>query len=409
MQPHLLTIHPRRLFVVVGLASLFLTYCLLWLLMINDPKQRTGSDFIGFYALGRIAQTQGFGSIYNINSQESVEEGVVGFHVLPEFYTHVPFISAISALVVNSDYINSFIRWTIILVLFNAISSFLLVDTLHKTDFKMGELLVLFAGVFLFFPTFTALMNGQDDAILLLGLAIWLWSLFSGRPFLAGLGLSLAVVRPQTAIFLAIPFLFNRRKVFWGFALGSAILVVISLGLIKTEGMVSYIHSLQFIEATIWVQPHALDMPTISGMIRRNFDVINVAFVRDLIWGCYLMGIMVFCIVWARSREILEKHMGLLALFSIVLVPYAHYHDLVILLIPVICLIRVLSSRKIIGSQISSAIPLIVSLVALVGFIGPGTLKFPLVYCAELILGCLLLFPDRIIWKVKFWKGESNA
>ncbi len=403
------TIHPGRLFTNVGLLSLALTYILLWINMINDPKQRTGSDFIGFYSFGRIAQTQGFENIYNVKAQENIEEEVVGFQVIPEFYTHVPFIAALADLIVDSNYINSFIRWAIILLFLNVASSYLLVSVLCQGDFGKGETFLLLAGVFLFFPAFSAFMNGQDDAILLLGLAFWLWGMLSEKPSLAGLGLSLTTVRPQTALFLAIPFLFKQRKVLWGFVLGGMILVIISWALIRTEGMVSFINSLKVIESTIWIEPHTLDMPTISGMIRRNFKVIDITFVRNLIWGCYLAGMIGFCIAWHRSKEILEKHIGLLALFSILLVPYAHYHDLVILLVPIVCLIRVLSSRKIIGTGLLTILPLIVSLIALVGFAGPGYLKFPLIYFVMLILGYLLLFPDRIQWMTKPQKGEANV
>lgn len=218
------TIHPRRLFTNVGLLSLALIYILSWINMIDDPKQRTGSDFIGFYSFGRIAQTQGFENIYNVKAQENIEEAVVGFQIIPEFYTHVPFIAALADLIVDSNYINSFIRWATVLLVLNAASSYLLVRILRQGDFEKEETFRLFAGVFLFFPAFSALMNGQDDAILLLGLAVWLWGIFSERPFLAGLGLSLTIVRPQTALFLAIPFLFKQRKVLWGFALGGLIL-----------------------------------------------------------------------------------------------------------------------------------------------------------------------------------------
>ena len=402
-------INPRRLLTNAGLLSLALIYVLLWINMINDPKQRTGSDFIGFYSFGRIAQTRGFENIYNVKAQENIEEGVVGFQVNPEFYTHVPFIAALADLLVDSNYIHSFIRWAIVLLFLNVASSYLLIQALRKGNFGKEETFILFAGIFLFFPAFSAFMNGQDDAILLLGLAFWLWGMLSEKPFLAGLGLSLTTVRPQTALFLAIPFLFKQRKVLWGFALGGMILVIISWALIKTEGMINFINSLKVIESTIWIEPHTLDMPTISGMIRRNFKVIDVTLLRNLIWGCYLAGIIGFCIAWHRSKEILEKHIGLLALFSILLVPYAHYHDLVILLVPIVCLIRVLSSRKIIVTGLLSILPLIVSLIALVGFAGPGYLKFPLIYFVMLILGYLLLFPDRIQWMTKPQKGETNV
>ncbi|HEY9152290.1 MAG TPA: glycosyltransferase family 87 protein [Anaerolineales bacterium] len=402
-------IRPRRLLTIAGLVSLALIYALLWVNMINSPKQRTGSDFIGFYSIGRIAQIQGFENIYNIQNQANIEEGVVGFQVVPEFYTHVPFIAALAALIVDSNYVNSFIRWAIVLLFLNALNSYLLVEAIHKGDFRKEEIAVLVAGIFFFFPSFSAFMNGQDDAILLLGLAIWLWGLFSERPFIAGLGLSLTTVRPQTAIFLAVPFFFKQRKVFWGFVLGGAILVIISWALIKTEGMISFINSLKFIESTIWVQPHTLDMPTISGMIRRNFKVIDITFVRNLIWGCYVAGIIGFCIVWYKIKEISEKHIGLLALFSILLVPYAHYHDLVILLVPIICLIRVLASRKSIETGLLSILPLIVSLIAIIGFAGSGYLKFLLIYCIMLVLGYLLLFPDRITWITNIRKGETHV
>jgi len=402
-------VHPRRAFTIAGSASLALTYILLWSIMIKTPAQRTGSDFIGFYTFGRIAQTQGFENIYDLKSQQEVEQAVVGFPVVPEFYTHVPFITPLAALIVDPNYINSFVRWAIVLLILNAASSALLVHAWHKSDLKREEVLTLFTGIFLFFPTFSAFMNGQDDAILLLGLALWLWGLFSARPLLAGVGLSLTAVRPQTALFLAIPFLFKQRKVFWGFAMGGAILGLISWALVKTDGMIGFFNSLQYIESTIWIQPHTLDMPTLSGIIRRNFKVIEVAPARDLVWGCYLAGMIGFCLIWHKSPEILEKQIGLLALCSILLVPYAHYHDLVILLVPILCLIRILSGRRIVEAGPLATIPLIVSLIALAGFAGPGYLKFPLIYCVMLSLGTLLLYPAAIPWIRGLRKGGTDV
>ena len=176
------TINPRRLLTNAGLLSLALIYVLLWINMIHDPKQRTGSDFIGFYSFGRIAQTQGFENIYNVKAQENIEEGVVGFQVIPEFYTHVPIIAAFADLIVDSNYINSFVRWAIVLLFLNAASSYLLLQSLREGDFGKEETFILFAGIFLFFPAFSAFMNGQDDAILLLGLAFWLGECFQKNP-----------------------------------------------------------------------------------------------------------------------------------------------------------------------------------------------------------------------------------
>ena len=106
---------------------------------------------------------------------------------------------------------------------------------------RTGDRLFLtFAGAFLFFPTFSGLMNGQDDALLLLGAALCLAGLRSGRDVEAGLGLSLTTIRPQIALFLAIPFLFRRQKIFLGFAAGAAALGLLSLALVGLDGIADF-------------------------------------------------------------------------------------------------------------------------------------------------------------------------
>jgi hypothetical protein len=240
-------------------------------------------------------------------------------------------------------------------------------------------------------------MNGQDTAILLLGAAIWAWGILSKRDFLAGLGLSLTTVRPQIALFLAIPFLFRYRKVFWGFVLGTGILAIISIGLLKVDGTLKFIESIRYIESTIWVEPHSLDMPTISGIIRRNFTVTDPVFPKTFVWICYLAGITGFSIWWHKSQLIGEKHIGLITLAGIFLLPYAHYHELTLLLIPIFCVIRMIERQCTIRQDYLVFLPLIVSWISVLGFIGSGGMKFPLMYTVMLILAYLLLTEGKVL------------
>jgi hypothetical protein len=233
-------------------------------------------------------------------------------------------------------------------------------------------------------------MNGQDTAILLLGAAIWVWGFFSGKDLFAGLGLSLTTVRPQVALFLAIPFLFRHRKVFWGFVLGGAVLALISLALLKVDGTLRFIQSIRYIESTVWIERHAIDMPTISGIIRRNFVFSNPAPIKTFVWVCYMLGIIGFSVFWFRSQSIDERHIGLITLASIFLLPYAHYHDLILLLIPIFCLLRIYQRENIINQIYLVLIPLIVSWFSVIGFAGSGSLKFPIVYAIMIVLTYLL-------------------
>jgi hypothetical protein len=387
----------RRILALVGIFALLLYFVLTWVNLMGDLYQRTGSDFIGLYNFGRIYQTKGIQHIYDIGEQEKIEQEVVGHPVTVIFYTHMPFMAPIAKLIVSQDYIASFKRWALILLFLNAINIYILANTLELKKYTKENLFILCAGAFLFDPTASGFMNGQDIAILLLGAAIWAWGIFSKRDFLAGLGLSLTTIRPQVALFLAIPFLFRYRKVFGGFVLGAGILAIISIGLLKVDGTIRFIESLRYIESTIWVEPHSFDMPTISGIIRRNFIVTDPTFPKTFVWLCYLAGILGFSLWWHRSQEIGEKQIGLITLAAIFLLPYAHYHELTLLLIPIFCVLRMLERQNTVHQDYLVLLPLIVSWISALGFFGSGSLKFPLMYTVMLVLAYLLITEGKTL------------
>lgn len=381
----------RRILTVVAILSLLMYFVLSWTRMIGDLYERTGSDFMGFYTFGRISQSQDFASVYKIEEQQKLQEEIVGHPVTPIFYTHLPFMIPVAKLIVSDDYIMSFKRWAIVLLFLNAINVCILVNLLEFKRLPKENLIILILGAYLFDPTFSGFMNGQDTAILLLGAAIWIWGFFSEKYLLAGLGLSLTTVRPQIALFLAIPFLFHHRKVFWGFVIGSSVLALISVYLLKYEGTIRFIESIRYIESTVWVERHALDNPTLSGIIRRNFAFSNPEPVKNFVWFCYLTGIIGFSVFWYRSSKIEEKQVGWLSIASIFLAPYAHYHDLILLLIPIFCLLRIDQRDEIAHPNRFVLLPLVVSWLSVLGFAGTGVLKFPIVYSVMVMLAYLLL------------------
>ncbi|MGE5463101.1 MAG: glycosyltransferase family 87 protein [Syntrophothermus sp.] len=389
-------INLRRILTYVAILSLFLYYLLTWNNMLGDLYQRTGSDFIGFYSFGRIAQAQGYASIYKIEEQQKIEAETVGHPVTPIFYTHLPFIAPLAVLLVSGDYIESFKRWALVLLFLNAINIYILLHLLDIPRLTRENLILLCLGAFLFDPTFSGFMNGQDTAIVLLGAALWAYGFFSERYLLAGLGLSLTTVRPQIALFLAIPFLFHHRKVFWGFVIGGTILALISFGLLRTEGTIRFVESIRYIEGTVWREGHAVDMPTISGIIRRNFVVSNYEPLQSIVWLAYALGILGFSWVWWKSSRIDERHIGVLALAAIFLVPYAHYHDLILLLIPIFCLIRIHQRSGLIHQDYLILLPLVISWLSAIGFAGAGTFKFPIIYTVMLLLAYLLVRADKL-------------
>ena len=393
------TLNYRRILAIAGAFSLLLYYSFYWVNLLADSDQRTGSDFMGVYIFGRITQTKGMHYLYDVVEHQKIEEQVVGHPVTPIFYTHLPFTAPLAAAIVDEDYLVSFKRWALLLLLLNALSVSVLVNLVDIKRFTRENGPVLILGAFFFDPTASGFMNGQDTALLLLGAVLWLWGMISGKYFLAGLGLSLTTVRPQVALFLALPFLFKHRKVFWGFVLGSSILAGISIWLLKIDGTLKFIESLRFIESTIWVEPHSFDMPTISGIIRRNFEVTDPTLPKNLVWIIYIFGIAGFCTWWHRSEEISERHIGLITLAAIFLLPYAHYHELTLLLIPGFCLIRILQKNDAVEQYYLAILPLVVSWLSALGFIGSGVMKFPIVYSIMIALAYLLITRGKVLQK----------
>ncbi|MFZ5882861.1 MAG: glycosyltransferase family 87 protein [Chloroflexota bacterium] len=390
------TLNVRRILTLAAILSLAVYYALTWTNMLDDLYERTGSDFMGFYTFGRISQSQGYPSIYKIEEQQKLQEEIVGHSVTPIFYTHLPFIAPLARLLVVEDYIVSFKRWALVLLFLNALNVYLLMNLLQVSSFTKWNLVVLGLGAYLFDPTFSGFMNGQDTAILLTGAALWAYGLFSKEDFPAGLGLSLTTVRPQIALFLAIPFLFHRRRVLWGFVLGGSTLALISLGLLGKDGTLRFIESIRYIEGTVWRENHALDMPTISGIIRRNFTVSNYEPIQKMVWLCYALGIAAFGLWWRKLPALDERHIGLLSLSAIFFVPYAHYHDLILLLIPIFCLIRFHQRLGLVHQNYLVLLPLTVSWLLNIGFAGSGQWKFPMVYTIMALLAYFLVRAEKI-------------
>ena len=162
------------------------------------------------------------------------------------------------------------------------------------------------------------------------------------------------------------------------------------------EGTIRFVESIRYIEGTVWLEGHAVDMPTISGIIRRNFELSNYVPAQRFVWLAYFAGIFGFSALYLRNSHIDERYIGILCLAAIFLVPYAHYHDLILLLIPIFCIIRMHLRNEIIRQDYLVLLPLAVSWLSAIGFAGAGTLKFPIIYGVMLILAYLLIKAERL-------------
>lgn len=322
--------------------SLVFLYVYQWTTMILSPSLRTGTDFISYYAVGRIAQEHGFSKIYDIGLQRQYQEGQVGFSLDEKqvlLYLHVPYTAPIIALVTGRNYTFSFICWAILMAGLYIITA----ELIGMWFFQAVEAKAkrsIFIGVMSFFPLFYSLLLGQDTAILFLGGMLWLAGLFKKNDSMAALGLALTTVRPHVCLTLAIPTLFTNRRVWLRFTIFAGALALLSLLLIGKEGMIDFVHILRVGASGEWFGMNERDMPNFIGLFMRLCTGCDTSLLRSFGWIMYGIGIAAATLFWRRNQRSELSSAGLTTLIALFTAPHLHYHDLTLLLIPMVVLIQ---------------------------------------------------------------------
>jgi hypothetical protein len=361
------------LFLIVGMASLLASYTLIWIRFVHDPSERAGLDFIAFYAVGRAAQLGGDTSVYDPQRQQEIQQTLVGVPLGPGqvlLYLHMPFLVPILRLIVSADYVASFYRWLSLMIASYVIGIVMLTRSFLQTGVDRDSLLAAATSTFLFLPVFVSLMTGQDTALLFVGVALWVYGLFSRREHLSGIGLSLATVRPHVALVLAMPMLCRYPNVFVGFTIGSATLALISLWVLGIEGTRQFIDILVLGAGGRWYGLNEEAMYNLIGLLRRGAPGLTAEVVHTIGWLAYGCAILGLCALWARSSDAKAWLIGPSVALALFVAPHLHFHDLALLLFPIYECMR--SSKQGVKSFTAIALPIATSLLLLVSHVSPA-------------------------------------
>jgi hypothetical protein len=323
-------------FQLVAILSLIIIYIFQWGVMITTSSLRTGTDFMAFYSAGRVAQGYGVENAYDISLQQKIQEEVLGFSLVEGqvlLYNHLPYLIPILSFIVSENYIISFLIWAILMLSIYIIASTVLVNEIQP-DNKTSLI-----GVILFFPFFQSLLLGQDTAILFLGTVFWFVGLRQKKDWLIAFGLALTSVRPHLCLLFVIPFVFYDFRLAWKSILAIGLLAIFSILLIGWNGTLDFIGILQISADGTWHGMNEASMFNLLGLIARSFPFLDSNFIRILGWVGYALAILISSLYWKRKVKSLEWLVGFTVLLTLFFSPHLHYHDLALLIIPIVMIL----------------------------------------------------------------------
>ncbi len=327
-----------RAFLVSGLISLVVTSGIFWFQMIRSHELRTGSDFIAFFTAAEIATNPGgYASIYNINEQYAVQTRVVGFELNDRqilLYNHMPFMVPLLDLLINKAYIPSFCRWALMLIAVYGIAIIPISQTYPEHWRKQSRWISL--SVLTFFPFSVSLIIGQDTAFLALGTALFIAGIWKNDDWLAGLGLTVMLVRPHIAVLIAVPVFFRRPMAFLWFLVFSLVLTVFSVFLISIEGVKDFINILLISTQGEWYGMNEAKMLNILGLLIRTLPEINDDVKRIFSWLLFVFSAIFLSLMWKSPKNKTIHLIGISILTALFCVPHLHYHDLTLIVFPLI-------------------------------------------------------------------------
>ena len=275
-----------------------------------------GTDFPAFYSAARLWR-QGTNP-YDLEKQCDLQLPIRGVPCLP--FAHPPVLLPLVALVSNDSFVSSYYRWVIVLALVGLACVIPL--------FKLSGDLKRSVQAALFLPVVLAVAMGQDTLFVMLAALLWWWLLVERKDFLAGLVLSLAVIKPQLAMLLGLPLLFSRPKAFFGFCVGGFVLLVFSYALVGIEGFRGLIRIVQVMSRGQGFGVNAFAMVSVTGLLAR----VGVSPLWS--WLFFALGLVGNTLLWRKTKTSLNAVL-LGIVIAVFCSPHLHFHDLSLLTLPV--------------------------------------------------------------------------
>ena len=329
----------KPLFVLFLAAMAWLDLLLAW--NSRDLLHKGYQDFTIFYSAAKIVR-QGLGHrLYDVRTQYRIQQGfapAANIRKGPLPYNHPPFEVLVFFPFSLLPYFVAYVLWGLVSFFILLLLFFLLRPHISiLRHLSVAHWLLASLG---FFPTFFALLQGQDTILLLLIFTQVFIFLKGEREFAAGCWLGLGLFRFHLVLPLMLVLLLDgRKKAFVGFLVVALILGMISVAMVGAEASWNY-------PGSVWRMEQVMDrpgsvvpigMPNLRGLLERPLTrLVSRSFSDVLLALVSVALVLLTAFLWNTAAASTFNLRFSLCLIATVLVSYHTFaYDLSLLMLAI--------------------------------------------------------------------------
>ncbi|HZQ50077.1 MAG TPA: glycosyltransferase family 87 protein [Candidatus Dormibacteraeota bacterium] len=226
----------RKLWAVGGLwgGALLAAFDVYAAIVTYIPQYAVRNDFRLMYGAALATERHGYAHLYDLGAQQAAIDSLGPQFYFSAFLNPPPLVWLVTPLTAL-PFGAAVIVWTVLILAAAALAWFLSApgDPLTRAAFA-----AMFAGLF---PVAFGIMVGQPVALVAAAVAACWWLAARDRDWLAGVALSVMVVKPQLALLVPVCLLVSGRvRIFAGWLIPSAVMGLVAVALLGADGLSRY-------------------------------------------------------------------------------------------------------------------------------------------------------------------------
>jgi Glycosyltransferase family 87 len=309
-------------------------------------------DFTIFYTAGKCVNEGRGRQLYDLETQFALQRSFapeVKHRDNPLPFNHPPFEALLFVPLAGLPYVTAYLVWAVFNLALILGFWTLLRPRLPSLQNLLPALPLL--AMFAFFPLMVALLQGQDSILLLFLYGLAFSALASGRAFVAGLCLGLALFKFQLVLpFLVVLLVRRQWRAVAGFTFTAFVLLLVSAAVVGWSGVIAYprfVLHLNRSAAQAGIDPR--DMPNLRGLVAGSLHLAGAPAMLLIITLSIALVALVMRWWDVEPGQTFELGFSLCLAVTTMTSYHLFVHDLSVLILPILLLAELLVAGQIVG------------------------------------------------------------